>query len=225
MKHTQSYIRRHALAIGRTLAPDHEAVRCLSAFGDQAQKFAAEILATIEWGTQHWKLQESFPVPLVPKCTLEYVQTTTPMQGELPLVPTGAHYEDIRVHCPAVWAWMAVFLQFWQDHMTCHLYGGCFRQISKLENILIWDIKVWIPHSTRFWWNYVAMHESLWLDIQDQFAKEHLEEWEAQKFQAAVLNDLERDTEVVYRAHVIKRQNDKARANSKEAATQELLPE
>ena len=36
-----------------TLAPDHEAVKCLSAFGDQAQKFAAEILATIEWGTQH----------------------------------------------------------------------------------------------------------------------------------------------------------------------------
>ena len=112
VKHAQSYIRRHALAIGHTLAPDHEAVKCLSAFGDQAQKFAAKILATIEWGTQHWKLQESFPVPLVPKwlCVLEYIQTTTPMQGELPLVPPGTHYEDICVHCPAVWAWMAVLL-------------------------------------------------------------------------------------------------------------------
>ena len=81
VKHAQSYIRMHALAIGCTLAPDHEAVKCLSAFGDQAQKFAAEILATIEWGTQHWKIQESFPVPLVPKWlhTLEYVQMTTPM--------------------------------------------------------------------------------------------------------------------------------------------------
>ena len=81
VKHTQSYIRRCALAIGHTLAPDHEAIKCLSAFGDQAQKFAAEILATIEWGTQHWKLQESFPIPLVPKwlCTLEYIQTTMPM--------------------------------------------------------------------------------------------------------------------------------------------------
>ena len=81
VKHAQSYIWRHALAIGRTLAPDHEAVKCLSAFGDQAQKFAAEILSTVEWGTQHWKLQESFPVPLVPKwlCMLEYVQTTMPM--------------------------------------------------------------------------------------------------------------------------------------------------
>ena len=67
VKHTQSYIWRCTLAIGHTLTPDHEAVKCLSAFGDQAQKFAAEILATIEWGTQHWKLQESFPVPLVPK--------------------------------------------------------------------------------------------------------------------------------------------------------------
>ena len=81
VKHTQSYIQRHALAIGHTLAPDHEAVKCLLAFGDQAQKFAAEILATTEWGTQHWKLQESFSVPLVPKwlCMLEYVQTMTPM--------------------------------------------------------------------------------------------------------------------------------------------------
>ena len=81
VKHAQSYIWRRALAIGCTLTPDHEAIKCLSAFGDQAQKFAAEILATIEWGTQHWKLQESFPVPLVLKwlCTLEYVQTMMPM--------------------------------------------------------------------------------------------------------------------------------------------------
>ena len=152
VKHAQSYIQRHAVAIGHTLAPDHEAVKCLSAFGDQAQKFVAEILTTIEWGTQHWKLQESFLVPLVPKwlCTLEYVQMTMPMRGELPLVPPGAHYEDIRMRCPAVWAWMAVLLQFWQDHMTRHLYGGRFCQTSELANILIQDINVWMPHSTQF---------------------------------------------------------------------------
>ena len=150
VKHAQSYIWRHALAIGRTLAPDHEAIKCLSAFGDQAQKFAAKILATIEWGTQHWKLQESFPVPLVPKwlCTLEYVQMMMPMRGELPLVPPGTHYKDICVCCPAVWAWMAVLLQFWQDHMTRHLYGGRFRQVSELANTLIRDINMWMPHST-----------------------------------------------------------------------------
>ena len=227
LKHAQSYIRRHALAIGHTLAPDHEAIKCLSAFGDQAQKFAAEILATIEWGTQHWKLQESFPVPLVPKWlhTLEYVQTITPMWGELPLVPLGAHYEDIRICCPAVWAWMAVLLQFWQDHMTRHLYGGHFHEASDLANTLIQDINVWMPHSTQFGWNYVATHASLWLDIRDQFAEEHLEELETQKFQAVALNDLERDTEAVYRAHVIKKRDNKACANSKEAAAQELPPE
>ena len=81
VKHAQSYIQRHALAIGCTLTLDHEAVKCLSAFGDQAQKFAAEILATIEWGTQHWKLQESFPVPLVPKW-LRMLE-----------VPQGTHYK------------------------------------------------------------------------------------------------------------------------------------
>ena len=62
-------------------------------------------------------------------------------------------------------------------------------------------------------------------DLQDQFAKEHLEEWEAQKFWAVTLNDLKRDTEAVYRAHVIKKQDVKACANSKEAAAQELPPE
>ena len=227
VKHAQSYIQRHILAIGCTLAPDHEAIKCLSAFGDQAQKFAAKILATIEWGTQHWKLQESFLVPLVPKWLhmLEYIQTMMPMQGELPLVPLGTHYEDICMRCPAVWAWMAVLLQFWQDHMTCHLYGGHFRQASKLANTLIWDINVWMPHSMWFGWNYVATHTSLWLDIWDQFTEEHLEEWEAQKSQAVGLNDLERDTGAVYRACVIKKQDDKACADSKEAAAQELLPE
>ena len=67
IKNAQSYIRRLATVIFRTLSPDHEAVKCLSAFSDQAQKFAAEVLATIEWGTQHWKLQETFPVPVIPK--------------------------------------------------------------------------------------------------------------------------------------------------------------
>ena len=73
----------------------------------------------------------------------------------------------------------------------------------------------------RFGWNYVATHASL--DIWDQFAEEHLEEWEVQKFRAATLNDLERDTEAVYRARIIKKQDDKAHADSKEAAAQELL--
>ena len=141
------------------------------------------------------------------------------------MVPPGTHYEDIRVRCPVVWAWMAMFLQFWQDHMTRHLYGCHFHQASDLANTLIWDINVWMPHSTQFGWNYVATHASLWLDIQDQFTEEHLEEWETQKFWAVALNDLERDTEAVYRARVIKKQDDKACADSKEAAVQELLPE
>ena len=70
----------------------------------------------------------------------------------------------------------------------------------------------------------MATHTSLWLDIWDQFAEEHLEEWEAQKFRAVALNDLKQDTEAVYRARVIKKQDDKAYANSKEAAAQELPP-
>ena len=114
-----------------------------------------------------------------------------PVQGELPLVPPGAHYEDIRMCCLAVWSWMAVLLQFWQDHMTRHLYGSCFCEASDLANTLIQDLNMWMPHYTRFGWSYVATHASSWLDMQDQFAQEHLEEWEAQKSQMTGLNDLE----------------------------------
>ena len=167
VKHSQSYIRGCTTVIFRTLAPDHEAVKCLMAFDGKAQKYAAGMLATIEWGTQHWKLQEPFPVPLVPKWLRMPVMTQTmmPLRGELPLIPPGAHYKDIRVRCPAVWAWMAMLLQYWQDHMTWHLYGGHFHQASDLANTLIWDINPWLPHRARFGWGYVATHTMLWLDI------------------------------------------------------------
>ena len=126
VKNAQSYIRRRATIIFHTLSPDHEAVKCLSAFGDQAQKFAAEVLTTIEWSTQHWKLQETFLVPVIPRWlrTPEFTQTTTLLRGELPLMPTGGHFKDICVRCPAMWSWMAILLQYWQDHMTPHLYRG-----------------------------------------------------------------------------------------------------
>ena len=123
MKNTQLYIRRCSTIIFRTLGPDHEAVKCLLAFGDQAQKFAAEVLAIVDWGTQHWKLQETFPVPVIPRWlqTPEFTQTMTPLRGELPLMPMASHFEDICVRCLAMWSWMAVLLQYWPDYMTPHL--------------------------------------------------------------------------------------------------------
>ena len=227
VKNAQSYIRRHATVIFHTLSPDHEAVKCLSAFGDQAQKFAAEVLATIEWGTQHWKLQETFPVPVIPKWlqTPEFTQTMTLLRGELPLMPTGGHFEDIRVRCPAMWSLMTVLLQYWQDHLTLHLYRGRFRCISDLVATVILDINPLLPHQARFGWGYVAMNATLWIDQRDHFSLEHLEEWAEQKEQECALNDLERDTEVVYRARIIRMQEDKVLADSKEAAAKDLPPE
>ena len=69
------------------------------------------------------------------------------------------------------------------------------------------------------------MNATLWIDLRDHFSMEHLEEWAKQKEQECALNDLERDTEVVYRARIIRRQEDKLLANSKEAAMKDLLPE
>ena len=227
MKRPQGYIQRCDKHIIRSLTPDHEAVKCLVAFSENAMKYAAEILATIKWGTQHWKLQESFPVPPVPRWLRmpELMQTTMPLRGELPLIPSGAHLEDIRIRSPALWVWIAVLLQYWQDHMSRQLYGGHFRPASDLANTLISDINPWLPHRVRFGWNYVATHAILWLDMQDQFTNEYLEEWEAQKLLTRSLNDLECNTKVVYRERLVKRENDKLMADSREAAAKELLPE
>ena len=71
----------------------------------------------------------------------------------------------------------------------------------------------------------MATHATLWLDMRDQFLEEHLEEWEAQKCRTGALNDLERDTEVIYRARIMKRQDDKALTDSKAVAAKELPPE
>ena len=227
MKQPQGYIHRHAKHIIGFLTPNHEAVKCLVAFGENAMKYTAEILATIEWGTQHWKLQESFPVPPVPRWlrTLELMQTTMPLRGELPLIPSGTHLEDIRIRSPTLWAWIAVLLQYWQDHMSRQLYGGHFRPASDLANTLIHDINPWLPHRVCFGWNYVAAHATLWLDMRDQFTDEYLVEWEAHKLLTHSLNNLEWNTEVVYWECLIKRENDKLMANSREAAAKELPPE
>ena len=226
-KWPQGYVARHAKHIARSLTPDHEAVKCLVAFGENALKYAAEVLATIEWGTQHWKLQEFFPVPYVPRWlrTLELMQTMMPLRGELPLIPSGAHLKDIRIRSPVTWTWIAVLLQYWQDHMRRQLYGGCFQQAGDLANTLICDINPWLPYSVHFGWNYVAAHTTLWLEMQDQFTDEHHAEWEGQKLLTCSLNDLEHNTEVIYQERLVKRENDELAANSREATAKELPPD
>ena len=227
MKRPQCYVARRAKHITRSLTPDHEVVKCLVAFGENTLKYAVEVLATIEWRTRHWKLQESFPVPYVARWlrTPELMQTMTPLRGELPLIPSGAHLEDIRIHSPATWAWIAVLLQYWQDHMSRQLYGGRFRQASEQANTLICDINPWLPHSVHLGWNYVASHATLLLDMRDLFADEHREEWEGQKLLTHSLNNLECNTEVIYWECVVKRESDELAANSREATAKELLPD
>ena len=171
--------------------------------------------------------QESFPVPYMLRWlrTLELMQTMTPLRGELLLIPSGAHLEDIRICSPATWAWIAVLLQYWQDHMSRQLYGGHFRQASDLANTLICDINPWLPHSVCFGWNYVAAHATLWLDMRDQFVDEHHAEWEGQKLLTRSLNNLECNTEVIYWERLMKRENDELAADSREAAAKELPPD
>ena len=69
-------------------------------------------------------------------CMLEFVQTTTPMWG-------NCHW-SLRMPTMKIFACTAQrcgpgcrLLQFWQDHMTIHLFGGCFYQTSDLVNTLI----------------------------------------------------------------------------------------
>ena len=181
----------------------------------------------IKWETQHWKLQEPFPVPPVPKwlCMPQMTQTTMLLRRELPLTPAGAHLRDIRVRSPTLWVWMAVLLQFWQDHITQDLFGGCLHQASDLANTLICNINPWLPHSAQFGWDYMAAQVTLWLDIREQFTEEHFREWEAQNSWPCQLGALEHDTEIVYHWHLTKIQAELEAAESREAAAKQLLLE
>ena len=220
VKWPHEYIPGHTILITHTLAPSHAVVKCLLAFGKNALKYATEVLATIKWGMQHWKLQEPFPVPSVPKwlCTPQMTQTTTPLREELPLTPAGTHLRDIHVRSPTLWAWMAVLLQFWQDHITQDLFGGHLCQASDLANTLIHDINPWLPHSARFGWDYMAAQATLWLDICEQFTGEHFREWEAQKSRPCQLGTLEHDIKIIYHRCLTKRQAELEAAESREAA-------
>ena len=53
----------------------------------------------------------------------------------------------------------------------------------------------------------------------------HHVEWEGQKLLMRSLNYLERNTEVVYRERLVKRENDRLAADSREAAAKELPPD
>ena len=58
--------------------------------------------------------------------------------------------------------------------------------------------------------------------MRNQFADEHHTEWEGQKLLTRSLNELECNTEVVYQERLVKRENDKLVADSREVATKEL---
>ena len=70
----------------------------------------------------------------------------------------------------------------------------------------------------------MVAHATLWLDMRDQFTDEHHAEWEGQKLLIHSLNDLECNTEVIYRECLGKRENDELVTDSREAAAKELLP-
>ena len=118
-------------------------------------------------------------------------------QGELPLPSPAIHSRDIHVQGPTLWSWMAMLLQYWQDHISMPLYGGRVRKASELAKVLMRDINPWLPHHSRFSWEYIANHCTLWLDVQEQFVEEHFQEWEAQKTPPYQLGPLEHDSELI----------------------------
>ena len=171
------YFRGCAKNIAYTFTHQDGAVKCLLVFRTGALWYMGEILATIEWGMQHWKMEEPFPGPPITKwlCMPELTQTTTPLRGELLLPSPAIHLRDIH----ALWSWMAMLLQYWQDHISMPLYGGRVRKVSELNKILMRDINPWLPHHSKFSWDYIADHCTLWLDVWEQFIEEHFREWEA----------------------------------------------
>ena len=98
-RHPHEYIHRCTKLITYTLTKCDPEIHCLLVFGTSALLYVAEILATVEWGTQNWKMKEPHPVLPVSKwlCTVELMQTTTALREELLLPFPGIHMTDICV--------------------------------------------------------------------------------------------------------------------------------
>ena len=118
-----------------------------------------------------------------------------------------------------------MLLQYWQDHISVLLYGERVKKASELTTILMRDINPWLPHHSRFGWDYIDEHCTLWLDVWEHFVKEHFREWEAQKTHLYQLGPLEHDTELTYHRHLIKRQVEMDAADSREEEAKKLPPE
>ena len=101
---------------------------------------------------------------------------------------------------------MAVLLQYWQDHISVPLYGSSVRKASKLADTLMRDINPWKSHKVKFGWDYITNHATTWLDVCEQFVKEHFQEWEVQKTCPYELGPLENSTEFAYQRLLAQRQ-------------------
>ena len=198
--HAHEYIRHRTIGITKGLTNRDPEVRSLLTFGDDAIHYTAKVLATIGRGTQHWKMGEANPLPIIPTWlwTIKAMQNMIPIRVELSCPPPGMNLEDIWVCSLAIWLWMSALLQFWQDHLTTHLFSGQIWQPSRLAEILLRDLNPCMPHKDCPTWDMVAKETMTWLDISEQF----LEEWEAQKTCPHDTNALEHATEATYHGHL-----------------------
>ena len=155
----------------------------------------------------------------------EMMQTTMLLRWELSLPSSAIHVWDIRVRGPALWVWMAILLQYWQDHISEALYGGWVRPVSELVRVLLRDINPWLPHKLRFGWNYITDHATLWLNVCEQFVEKHFQEWEAQKHHPYELGDLEHEMEFPYRRRLARRKAEAEATDSREEEAKRLPPE
>ena len=135
-KQLQEYIKHHTWAIAGGLTKKHPDMRGHLALGEDAIGNMSQILAIIEWATQHWKLGKPNLVLIVPSWlrTMEALPTTTPVRGE-PGPSVGITMTAIHVHSPATWAWLCVLLQFFAKSLDRPLV---WWSDSKIECI-IWN--------------------------------------------------------------------------------------
>ena len=119
-----------------------EAVRGFKVFGDNTAIYAANIMATLEWGKMYRHYGGRDAVPVLPEWLTTYIGVTKSLttNADLPRKRIHIGNPDVQLNSVVTWQWMVDLLQFWTDLSSPRLFGSIFRYPSVLAKQPMTDI-------------------------------------------------------------------------------------
>ena len=147
-------------------------MRGFKVFGDNAQVYAAYILATLEWGQMHHHYGRRDPVPILPDWLTSYIGVSKELRtnANLPKKHVQVGHYDVRLNATGTWLWMANLLQFWTNLSGPQLYSGVFHYPSVLAEQLMADINPCLDAVHHVSWERIVNNTYNWLNARALFS-------------------------------------------------------